>query len=1089
MKKLILTAALLLSIINISWGQQYKFEYKFHLHLANDDDRYYIRDARIILSNNTTVTITNLGLYQARGYILKSETMLINYPVKEMLMNTSYQDEDCFGACWWDTKCEQNNHYIYRRSTDGCMKPETATANFGCLNSNGGRVVIETFACYPVMNLTSTIINNIGQEVSNNYFPVDDKLVIKATAGFPTNEYRWEYSIGNENNDTTEWKNVPSKFYNGHTFSASAKEFLGNNAGDMINKRVFFRIYLECGHYTNTLSFIVIPSAPHIESVTPIMPVCHGDENGKLIIKFDRALYSDGCVVNPPNLSMCENLYVSITGNRYSEPDTVKNQIIDPVTMEYTIENLPADTFNLDVLGVLYFTKNGVTSPVNSYTMGDRHKYTIIIPDRPALKLESLTADSVHCYGGADGKIHVKVSGGVGKFNAFLSNEVKSVDTIENFVSNVTTSFFNLPAGTYEVEIVDTNGCTRDINGNDLIYAVTVGQPSASVKINGIYDWEEPKCFGNSDGWAQIYFDGGTKPYTVEWKDSTGAVIPNTIMPDGNRYSSKVENIRAGKYLVTVRDSHYSLANPATEYNCRGCYDTMTVTITQPPLLEVAISETHYVTCYGDSDGVLVAHGTGGRPFSSNNPYNYEWSKIINGISSLIGTNDNVLNDLYSGLYAVKITDRNHICIAFDTFYLPQPDTLVVEAQVLQNVLCSGESSGAIGTAVTGGTPPYTYIWSNGETTSEIHNLSIGGYVVYVRDARYADNGITGHYCFAQAQAFITSPNGIEFNATLKNPTCNAYSDGSIVLNVTGGLAPYSYSWEDGSSENSRMELPAGIYTVTVTDANGCIISQTYTLDEPEPVIVDLGKDITLCKNQTVKISGNINITNAYYEWTDETGNVLSYLPEYELTKAGIYRLTATTQEGCFGSDEIVVSQSDEEIDVDFVIATKIASNTKLYAVNITRLSLDKIEWTVPEDAILYEETDDRIQLSFPRNGTYIVGLKGYKGLCEKTMYKTISVVDKNEINEDESSEPFLKRFIAVPNPNDGNFNVMIELREAVEFKLVLYDMSGAIVEMTPTYNAISQTIPFSRSVISAGTYLLKFISSKTISTFKVVIQ
>jgi len=82
-----------------------------------------------------------------------------------------------------------------------------------------------------------------------------------------------------------------------------------------------------------------------------------------------------------------------------------------------------------------------------------------------------------------------------------------------------------------------------------------------------------------------------------------------------------------------------------------------------------------------------------------------------------------------------------------------------------------------------------------------------------------------------------------------------------------------------------------------------------------------------------------------------------------------------------------------------------------------------------------------------------------------------------------------LKKFIVAPNPNDGNFEAIIELREVAEFRLVLYDMNGAIISTTPTYNAISQTIPFSRSVTSAGIYLLKFISNKTTSTFKVIIQ
>ncbi|MDR2651028.1 MAG: T9SS type A sorting domain-containing protein [Prevotellaceae bacterium] len=934
--------------------------------------------------------------------------------------------------------------------------------------------------------------------MQNMDLPTDDKIELSSNTGFYSGTYKWCYSFnpGYENS----WIELPPQFQNKDTIQFSGRDLFGDTVMNIINKNVIYfsvrpNLYYPTQEELNEI-YHIMPlyiklSSPHIDTVRFEMPSCHGKQDAKLIIQFDRNLYSDNYSGSAQQPAIHENIHISLYDTVFHEKiDTVSE--LDPVTFEYIINDLSADTlYKISIIGVMiYDYGNGNTDTMFTYTIGYYHYDTITIPDRSALKMESISADSVHCYGGADGKIHIKVSGGVDKFNAYLTNDAATYsDTIKNFVSNADAVFSDLPAGNYTVSIVDTNDCYLDSAGHALIYDIEVKQPADPVAINGYYDWEEPKCFGNADGWAQIYFDGGTSPYTVEWKDSTGAIIPNTIMPDGDRYLSKVENIRAGKYFITVRDSHYSLATPETEVNRCGCYDTMTIFVPEPPLLKVAIKEIHYVTCYGDSDGVIVAHGIGGRPFASGNPYKYEWSIVNGNFNMPVGFNDSVLSDIPAGVYQVKITDRNLICVALDTFKLVQPDSLVVEAEVLQNVLCNGENTGAITTTVKGGTPPYTYIWSNGETTPEIHNLSMGGYVVYVRDARFADNGILGHYCTAQDQAFITSPNGIEFNATLIHPTCNAYSDGSIMLKVTGGLTPYSYSWDDGSSESGRTGLSAGVYTVAVTDANGCIISQTYTLSDPDPVIVDLGKDITLCKNQTVTINGNINITNANYEWTDGQGAVLSIFPEYELSKAGTYRLTVTTAEGCFGSDEIVVSQSDDEIDVDFVIATKIANNTKLYAVNITRLSLDEIEWIIPNDAILYEQTDDRIQLSFPRNGTYIVGLKGYKGLCEKTMYKTISVVDKSEITEDESAEPFLKRFIAVPNPNDGNFDVIIELREAAEFRLVLYDMSGAIVETTPTYNAISQTIPFSRSVISAGTYLLKFVSSKTTSTFKVIIQ
>jgi hypothetical protein len=842
------------------------------------------------------------------------------------------------------------------------------------------------------------------------------------------------------------------------------------------------------------------------------MPTCHGDEDAKLIIKFDRALL---CGLIPQSMvtggnqlqsdiqdsCISENLWLTRknSSGQYEITEGASNLIIDPVTLTAEVYGLAAGNYQLGLHGNLTLSNGIETIELNTYTESSRHYYNTVIPDRPALRLESITVDSVHCRDGADGRINIKMSGGVGTFTAFLKKSGVSAGTISNFGSNSTVTFSNLSAGTYEVTVIDANGCTKDIDGNDIIATCEVKQPDETVRITNS-TVIEPLCFGMQNGSIKIYFRGGTPyasnpAYTVTWHKGgmSGLTIlnPNPVVNEGGgAYSVVLNNVGTGYYGVRVTDSRYLQANPATEPNRCGCYDTMTIFVPEPPRLEVTIEERHYVTCFGDSDGVLVAHATGGRPFPSGNPYKYEWSIGNGGISMpILGATDSVLKDLPAGMYQVRITDRNLVCIANAVYKLSQPDTLTVQAKVLQNVQCSGENTGAIVAKVTGGVPPYTYIWSNGETTPEIQGLYMGGYVVHVRDSRYADNGITGHYCSAHDEAFITSPNGIEFNAVVVEPACSGYSDGSITLHVTGGVSPYSYLWDDGSIASARTGLPSGVYTVSVTDDNGCIVSQVYTLANPEPVTVDIGKDITLCRNQTVKIDGRIDIAGSSYEWTNAHGEALSYLSEYEFSEAGVYTLTVTTPAGCYGSDEIVVSQSEDEIDVDFVVPTTVAGNAKLYAINITRLSLDAIEWIIPDGAVLLEETSDRIQLLFSGNGSYVLGLTGYKGLCEKTLYKTISVVDSKDIREDEGSEPFLKRFIVAPNPSDGNFEAVIELREPAEYRLILYDMNGTVIESTPLYNNASGIIPFSRPATASGMYLLKFVSSQTTSVFKVLIH
>jgi hypothetical protein len=946
----------------------------------------------------------------------------------------------------------------------------------------------------------------------NNDFPMDDdKIELSANRGFYSQTYKWYYSFTPD--VASSWIALPSQFQNQEIILISGRDLFGANTIDVLKEHANENIYFsvrpnltvpredEKRNIYKALQLAMKLSSPHIENVTYEMPVCHGEENAKLKIKFDRALLcnvlfdlpKDGITsenqLQSQAFGMCEKIFVSLEDNRYTETAAYINS-----NLEFNVENLTAGTYNIGIMGIVYYYNNSLAVIDSSFTysMGDRHKWQIVIPERPAIVLAPPIVENVHCNGGADGSITLQVSGGTGVFNAYLKKRGGgSSDTIFNFVANQQVVFRNLYAGIYDIRIFDTNGCFIKNNaGAEVVHEITITQPAAPVKIRD-FVWEEPRGYGLSDGHAQRYFGGGTKPSPVVWKDSTGAIIPNTVSAWNFEYMSSVNNIRAGKYFVTVNDANFIL--PAIEVNICGCYDTISDIVEQPPKLVIQIEEHHYITCYGDSDGVLIAHGTGGRPFTPNlhdNIYKYEWFEILNGQPyPLAHEADSIINNLHTGYYQVKITDKNNIAALSDIFHLAQPDTLTATSQVLQNVLCNGENTGIIRAAATGGTPPYTYLWSNNETTQEIGDLPIGGYVVYVRDARFSDNGISGHYCFAQAQAFITSPNGIQFNEQITQPTCSGYSNGSISLNVTGGEPPYTYKWDDESTQTSRLDLGAGVYTVLITDANNCKVSGVFTINNPDAVFVNLGNDITLCKNQTAEIEGNIGIAGATYSWTNQNRVIVSTLSKYEISKAGIYTLTATTSEGCIGSDEIIISQSNEEIDVDFVIATKVANNTKISAINITRLLLDNIEWILPDEAVLLERTNDGVQLLFTQNGTYVVGLVGHKGLCEKTLYKTISVVDKGDIDEDESSEPFLKRFIVVPNPSDGNFEAIIELREAADFHLVLYDMSGAVRETTPTFNAMNKTVQFNRQVIGAGTYLLKFVSRQTTSVFKVLVQ
>jgi hypothetical protein len=902
----------------------------------------------------------------------------------------------------------------------------------------------------------------------------EDKAGILAPTGYTTDTYKWVYF----SQSTNQW--IP--FYNTNlqgkqAIDISAEDVYGPNYNDSIMKYKNTSIALEFYAYdeikgpksishSNTLILANKLSAPHIDSVSYQMPTCHGSDDAKLFIQFDREPYSG------------ETLYVSTNGDRFTTPAvfTAGSKVLE-------IPNLLADTFNIS----LYGTYHAGTDTINTYTDGVKHKYSIRIPERPALSISQISQSAVHCYGGRDGKITVSASGGNNLFDAILKQGNVQVDSVR-FSSSGQGIFSGLKAGKYSVYLKDSNSCRLDSLGNEIVEQIEVAQPSQKVSIKN-YDSKEPTGFGLSDGWADVVFAGGTSVnYMAVWKDSFGNVIPNTITQNGDDYISKATNIKSGTYHVSVFDANYSSADQQVADNQCGCTDTISFFVTQPSKLDVSVTQYHYVTCNGDNDGALVAHAKGGIPLAGGLPYTYQWMKVKGSTTIDISQTDSIINGLSSGTYRVKITDRNGIEATSADYLLVEPDPLTVTTKVLQNIRCSGDSIGIIEAAASGGTPPYTYIWSTNDTTAIVRGLPEGKYVVGVRDARYKEN-IAGHYCFAQAIDSIASPNPIKLDAIVKNPVCQGYSNGEITLSVTGGTPPYSFYWENGSTTSTRSNLPNGNYSVRVTDSSGCFAEKDFSLTEPAEVLVNLGKDIVLCKGQTIDLNGDIGLPAISYKWTDATGTVLSTSPIYSVNTSGVYKLTASTVNGCMGTDEIKVETSDDEANPDFVVASQIANNTKIYAVNISQSVVDSIVWILPSEATVWEKLEDRVQFEISENGQYSVGMALYKNKCSSTLYKTVQVVNKEDIAEDDSSEPFIKKFIVTPNPNNGTFQAVVELREPSDYQLLLYDSVGKLITSQDIKNKMAETTSFKLTNTGSGAFYLKFVSAKGTSVFHVMIN
>lgn len=905
--------------------------------------------------------------------------------------------------------------------------------------------------------------NRAGQrEVSGSryYLPQSHQIQVKATAGFPNVIYGWQYQIGSGS-----WLDFPSTLYSNNTLTFSGNDIPNINfINDVLlqGKNIKVRISYGCGGYSGIITLIPLLSSPDITAADGIAPTCSYFNDGKIEVTFSRALYTgetvsftlDGVRQTPENIS------VLLPGNKF------------------VLEGFAS--FTNRVLSI-----KGRFNGLDTYTDDpSTQSKTVTVPVREPVVFTATKYD-VHCFEGEDGKIEVTAQGGTQSYTSYL---VQGSDTLQTIAlsQSAGNTFTDLKAGTYTVKIRDSYQCdSKDGNGNIITLDRAVDQPVQKVLLSTVENME-PLGFGLKNGHVTVRAESGTYPYTFDWTDEINHVglTGDAPVTEGNSMKSTLSNIGKGKYRVVAKDNQYALALPQTEVNIRGCYDTLTIFVEEPPLLEVALEEQHFVSCYGYTDGEVVAHAKGGRPYLAGHtyePYQYEWFVVDNaGGTTAFGESDSTALQRPSAFYRVKITDRNGIIAWSPDFKLVQPDELKINFKTSQ-LLCNGDTNGTSEALPQGGTQPYRYAWSTDETTRSISNLSDGWYSVVIVDTR-------GCTTFGQTEVVV--PNSLAAEAVVIAPTCNGYTDGSIALTVTGGKTDYEYKWQHGPVTSSVTELGHGIYTVVVTDANGCFITREYSLDNPGLFALDLGPDRVLCRDQVLELNTTSEDPASQYIWKKD-GQSFASSASVTLSDAGKYSVSVTDSKGCFNQDEITITRDDTEIAASLAVATRVPQGGKVRVANISHPAPDRVEWIVPAQATVLEETPEYLELIFQEKGEYPVSIRSFKGQCEKISTSTVRVVDKSELTDYKTpDEPYIKQFAVTPNPNDGHFKATIELREAGAVKLILYaNQSNIIREDQVTGKAFIEMDYDVSSITGSGLYMLQLITAQGQSTYKVMIN
>ncbi len=459
---------------------------------------------------------------------------------------------------------------------------------------------------------------------------------------------------------------------------------------------------------------------------------------------------------------------------------------------------------------------------------------TVMIGE-PAAMSCSVAGTKPTCYGGQDGSAQVSLTGGTAPFAYLWSN------------GQTTSTATGLAAGTYTITVTDSNGCSTSCQ-------VVLADP-LQLLVN-ITKNKDVSCYNGNDASVEANPVGGTAPYAYVW--STGAT------------TKVLNNLPSGTYTVTVTDD-------------AGCTASASVTVNQPsgPL---AIGESHTdVDCYGNNNGSINITVSGGTP-----SFTYSWSN---------GQTTEDIGTLPAGTYTVYVTDANG-CTAFLNITINGPQNPLSLTETHQDLTCNGVNDGSIDLTVSGGTPVYSYSWSNGATSQDIAGLSTGTYTVVVTDA----NG-----CTATLSATINGITAIIINVVSDDPGCYNGSDGFATANVSGGTPPYSFLWSDGQTTMTAVGLPAGNYMVTVTDASGCTATATALINNPASLqagIINI-VHVSCFGGATGSAEATASGGSVPYDFIWSNGATTAVNGGLS---AGTYTVTVTDQHGCTASASVVIS-------------------------------------------------------------------------------------------------------------------------------------------------------------------------------------
>lgn len=711
---------------------------------------------------------------------------------------------------------------------------------------------------------------------------------------------------------------------------------------------------------------------------------------------------------------------------------------------------------------------------------GCRIEKAITLTEPQSLILTHIYSQPVKCFGEETGEVSVIASGGIADTYRYM---------IDGSDENSTGIFGSLKAGTYRIDVSDKNGCSNTITAT-----VVNKNPPISTQLSA----SAVRCYGENNGTIISLNSGGTGDFAYTWEKKAGDLwlsragsLPTATSLHAGFYRLRIVDAdNCQKYdsivvdeppalaldNVQIKDavcfndkgslipvalggnggySFYTSGNNGMTYNeystgdllipasyrimvqdSKGCefVPPGSFEITKPAsALEFDNTLSQYgefnISCHGNNDGYisLIPHGGNGDNYTG-------YTFYLNSQN----VPDAHIDELEAGNYSLSVVDGRG-CRATQVVNLTQPESAIrFSISNMRLPVCSYDKNGSVSLIAEGGNMPYMFSVNGGDfsPSAQFSDLAVSAYSFKVRDSNGCSEVIE---TTLQSQVSEMQVSGI-----ISDVKCFGGNSGSISLNVTGGLSPYNFKWEDNSAAPALSSLTKGSYKVMITDAAGCRNEKVFAIKEPEnplgltafttPACVDL-------KDGSVNAIAAGGTPPYLFALNRKTGFSEDFLyPVY----SGNHTVYVRDYNDCMAEAVVNVKTKNIKPDINFMLATSRYELDTLIVIDVSMPAPENVSWEFSPEAQVVKTDHNYAGIKYDHPGLYPVKMTGLFGSCTYSVEKILHILpfDPLAFNEEKTGNGIRSLEIS-PNPNDGRFELSVDLYTRQEVVVKIFDFQS----------------------------------------------